>query len=285
MLGGGRLKLFLLGSLCVGFGWWSTRSLTPGGEGRVELEGGRGEVEGMYEGVLKEGRVEGILVDEEEDGDVGEEVEVGDKPSVKGALADLHHAVSDKLHSWNPYLNPPLPVPAHGVNRTKIAAANDTASPPLLSGETIHEGLPEDSRLGARVRIGKCTILFNGNSYWERAIRTHEVHDRLHNYRLHVLRQEILDDVWSKPAYILSLLLRELSKPPPERLEWLLWVDSDMVLLNPYIPIETFLPPPGPEFEDVNLMYAKRLERAEQWRFSSARGSVEREPLCGYCGL
>ncbi|KAF2212554.1 glycosyltransferase family 34 protein, partial [Cercospora zeae-maydis SCOH1-5] len=110
--------------------------------------------------------------------------------------------------------------------------------------------------LGARTRIGKCTILFYGNSAWERAIRTHERHDREHGYRLHILRQQLLDDVWSKPAYILSLLLRELAKPDSERLEWLLWVDADTVLLNPHIPIDVFLPPPGSEFDDIHLVYA-----------------------------
>lgn len=173
------------------------------------------------------------------------------KPSVKGALSDLHHAVSDKISSWKPYAS-------------KTEKSNSTTAPwdvvntstSVPSGEYIADGIPESERLGARTRVGKCTILFNGNSFWERAIRTHEEHDRLHGYRLHVLRQQLLDDVWSKPAYILSLLLRELSKPESERLDWLFWVDADTVILNPRVPIETFLPPPGAEFEDVHLLYS-----------------------------
>ncbi|KAG9750692.1 glycosyltransferase family 34 protein, partial [Aureobasidium melanogenum] len=62
-----------------------------------------------------------------------------------------------------------------------------------------------------------------------------------------------MDDVWSKPAYILSLLLRELAKPQEERLEWLLWVDADTIMLNPYVPLEIFLPP-SPQFDDVHLL-------------------------------
>lgn len=67
-----------------------------------------------------------------------------------------------------------------------------------------------------------------------------------------------MDDVWSKPAYILSLLLRELAKPESERLEWLFWVDvdADTIILNPHLPIDVFLPPPGSEFDDINLMYS-----------------------------
>jgi hypothetical protein len=176
------------------------------------------------------------------------------KPSVKGALFDLHHAVSDKIQSWNPYVSKTgkgglangITNPQGGVN----------TSTPMPLGEHIADGIPESEHLGARTRVGKCTILFNGNSFWERAIRTHEEHDRLHGYRLHVLRQQLLDDVWSKPAYILSLLLRELSKFESERLDWLFWVDADTVILNPHVPIETFLPPPGSEFEDVHLLYS-----------------------------
>jgi hypothetical protein len=176
------------------------------------------------------------------------------KASIKGTLSDFHHAIGDKISSWNIYTS----------KSEKVGSAANTASHKDIfctsmstaSGESIADGIPESERLGARTRVGKCTILFNGNSFWERAISTHEHHDRIHGYRLHVLRQQLLDDVWSKPAYILSLLLRELSKPEGERLEWLFWVDADTVILNPNVPIEVFLPPPGPEFEDVHLLYS-----------------------------
>ena len=76
----------------------------------------------------------------------------------------------------------------------------------------------------ARADIGKVTILFGGtNPTYERAVRTHEVHNKRFGYPLHILRHGILSDVWTKPAYILSLLLKELSKPEHERLKWLLY--------------------------------------------------------------
>lgn len=190
-----------------------------------------------------------VLVESDELGEDGEK-----KPSVKGALADLHHAVTDKIQSWNPYAAKTDKTRPANASWGQYDAVNTSLPTPL--GEYISDGIPESERLGARTRVGKCTILFNGNSFWERAIRTHEEHDRLHGYRLHVLRQQLLDDVWSKPAYILSLLLRELSKPESERLDWLFWVDADTVILNPHVPIETFLPPPGSEFEDVHLLYS-----------------------------
>ena len=201
----------------------------------------------------------GIIGSEKED-ELGDGESHGERlkePSVSGALADLHHAVSDKLQSWNPYFaKPSYHKGSTTADKTSSAKGSQNINSTLLSGEQIKDGIKEEDRLGARTRIGKITILFHGNSFWERCIRTHEHHDKVHGYRLHILRQHLMDDVWSKPAYILSMLLRELSKPDSERLDWLFWVDADTVILNPYIPIETFLPPPGTEFDDVYLMYS-----------------------------
>ncbi|KAK3116080.1 hypothetical protein LTR53_003922 [Teratosphaeriaceae sp. CCFEE 6253] len=180
-------------------------------------------------------------------------------PAGKGALSELHYAVTEKVpyaKSYNAGSRRPQPsalVPEPSP-RTESRTGLAPSSQPRPIGETIKDGVKEEDRLGARTRVGKCTLVFNGNSYWERALRTHEEHDKLHGYRLHVLRLSLLDGVWSKPAYILSLLLRELAKPEGERLEWLFWVDADTIILNPYVPIETFLPPPGSEFEDIHLV-------------------------------
>lgn len=172
--------------------------------------------------------------------------------SIKGALSDLHHAVTDKFSSWRS--------PASGTSKnithpgvfTDLSSHNSSAA---SNATAVAESVlaPGRDLLGERARIGKVTVIFGGAATYERAVRTHEAHDRIHGYPLHVLRHGILDDVWSKPAYILNLLLRELSRPEDERLQWLLWVDADTILLNPYVPVEVFLPP-SPEFDDVHLL-------------------------------
>lgn len=79
-----------------------------------------------------------------------------------------------------------------------------------------------------------------------------------HGHAFHVLDHTILDDVWTKPAYILSILLAELEKPEEERLAWLMWVDADTVVMNPLIPLSLFLPPAeDEEFGDVNFLVTK----------------------------
>ncbi|KAK0262839.1 hypothetical protein LTS09_002814 [Friedmanniomyces endolithicus] len=263
----GRLKTYGLILAIILLGFWATAALGPG-------QGSLGAGAGMYDaasggslsdpsdfgkagkGVLGGGGIVGVHDQSELEMDAGFIDTEPDKSSVKGALSGLHHAVADNLQSWKPYhagrKHPPSEVSV--ANKTPTAKQKK----PVLtapSGEIIKDGINEEDRLGARTRVGKCTIVFNGNSYWERALRTHEEHDRLHGYRLHVLRQGLLDDVWSKPAYILSLLLRELARPESEPLEWLVWVDADTIILNPHVPIEVFLPPAGPEFDDVHLIY------------------------------
>ena len=123
----------------------------------------------------------------------------------------------------------------------------------LQSTEEV-KNIPQAMKLVSTARIAKCTIIFgNLNPVYDRALQTHETHNKKHGYPMYILRQSILDDVWTKPAYILSLILRELAKPAEERLEWLFWVDADTIMLNTHIPIEVFLPP-SHEWEDVNLM-------------------------------
>ena len=112
---------------------------------------------------------------------------------------------------------------------------------------------------GERSTLGKVTIVTGGNDddrlTYERAILTHAAHNRIHNYPMFILRQSIMRDVWSKPAYILSVILRELAKPIGERLEWLLWVDADTIILNPHVPIEIFLPPH--EWKEIHFLITK----------------------------
>ena len=75
--------------------------------------------------------------------------------------------------------------------------------------------------------IAKVTILFHGKDpTYIRAIQTHQAHNRRFGYPLLILRHALLNGIWSKPAYLLAILLEELRKPEGHRLKWLWWVDS-----------------------------------------------------------
>jgi mannan polymerase II complex MNN10 subunit len=52
----------------------------------------------------------------------------------------------------------------------------------------------------------------------------------------------IIDLLWNKPAFLLTILMREMMKPTKERLEWIMWVDRDTMILDQCRPISSFLP-------------------------------------------
>ncbi len=85
--------------------------------------------------------------------------------------------------------------------------------------------LPVQPGRGIRAEslIGKVTAVFHGKDpTLVRGIQTHEAHNRRYGYSLLVLRHQILDDTWSKPAYLLAILLEEMRKPEGHRLKWLM---------------------------------------------------------------
>ncbi|KAL3423529.1 galactosyl transferase gma12 mnn10 family protein [Phlyctema vagabunda] len=123
--------------------------------------------------------------------------------------------------------------------------------------------------------VGKVHAVFGEpNSVYERALKLHKQHSDAHGHPMFVLRERLLSGLWSKPAYILSVMMHELEKPEEERLEWLLyakflfipcsngtdteltlssWIDADIVVMNPEIPLDIFIPP-TPEFDYVNVL-------------------------------
>jgi len=86
-------------------------------------------------------------------------------------------------------------------------------------------------------RIAKVTVAVNSlnSPLIHDALRTHEVQNDLHGYRHHITTTEVVGDLsendsqkrprgaWSKPAYLMSIIVAELEKPESERLEWILY--------------------------------------------------------------
>jgi hypothetical protein len=132
------------------------------------------------------------------------------------------------------------------------ASDEATASPSTI----CYDGT-EQQLLVAETRnatIGKATMLYGQQSpVYERALQTHLQHAETHGYPVFVLREKLLGRLWTKAAYILSIILNELQKPAGDRLQWLFWFDADTILLNPYLPLETFLPP-SPEFDHISFL-------------------------------
>ncbi|KAG7123357.1 hypothetical protein HYQ45_013846 [Verticillium longisporum] len=74
---------------------------------------------------------------------------------------------------------------------------------------------------------------------------------------------------WTKPAYLLSLIVAELEKPEDERLEWIFWFDADTVVVNPSTPLEVFLPPKSDEdLASVHLLIAANWDGLNSGAFA-----------------
>lgn len=83
-----------------------------------------------------------------------------------------------------------------------------------------------------QAQVGKVHALFGEeNPTYERALRLHELHSQRMGHPMFVLREKLLSGLWSKPAYILSILLEELARPEDERLKWLLY---DIFILSSF---------------------------------------------------
>jgi hypothetical protein len=101
----------------------------------------------------------------------------------------------------------------------------------LFSDQYAMMGEDADPAGGKRSSIGKVMMLYgNPTPVYERALKGHNRHNEMHGYSMHVLREQTLSEFWSKPAYILQVLLAELAKPAPERLKWLVCVFPELDL-------------------------------------------------------
>lgn len=92
-----------------------------------------------------------------------------------------------------------------------------------------------------RSRIAKVTIATNKleTDIIRRALQTHERHNARHGYTQFTATRQAVGSLiendrhrrpkgaWTKPAYLLSILVAELQKPDDERLEWVLYVSAN----------------------------------------------------------
>lgn len=110
----------------------------------------------------------------------------------------------------------PLPIPQDDqLQSTQVFIPSIRKNPASLSYSS-----------GRFSKIAKVAMFSYQNStmdtaLYEDALRSHKAHNDRYGYLHHVLRRSLISVQYSKPAYILSVILQELVKPPAERLEWL----------------------------------------------------------------
>jgi hypothetical protein len=86
----------------------------------------------------------------------------------------------------------------------------------------------EDVGLGLSTRdatIGKVTVSFGEpDEVCDRAIRSHKLHNKNMGYPQFILRERVMPGLYSKHAFLFSVITQELSKPEAERLQWVVYV-------------------------------------------------------------
>ncbi|CAK7264544.1 hypothetical protein SEPCBS57363_001126 [Sporothrix epigloea] len=114
-----------------------------------------------------------------------------------------------------------------------------------------------------------------------RAFKTHQVHNEMHGYPHFIADREVVSDLidndrmhrgsgaYTKPAFLLAIIITELLKPESERLQWIFWFDGDTMILNPSTPLETFLPPNTSDIlNDVHLVIASNWDGLNSGAFA-----------------
>jgi hypothetical protein len=114
--------------------------------------------------------------------------------------------------------------------------------------QPVHVDPPENSRRPkiAHSKVAKVSVATNklDNPIIHRALRSHEVQNEIHGYKYFIAKNEVLSDLiehktrkprgaWTKPAYLLSIVISELEKAKGERLHWLLYYSLAGVTIVP----------------------------------------------------
>ena len=90
---------------------------------------------------------------------------------------------------------------------------------------------PSSSASSEVHRIRQATMLYEGDkdhlrNMYERAVATHLKHGERWGVPTHILKQYLVEpgSYFNKPAWLLNLVMNEMSKPKDRRTEWVVYV-------------------------------------------------------------
>lgn len=105
------------------------------------------------------------------------------------------------------------------VPKTEVIAEQTVASD-VQEKDTTNE---QQSTITKRATVGKMTVSFGEpDEVFDRAIHSHELHNKRMGYPYFILRERVLPGLYSKHAFIFSVIVQELAKPEAERLQWVM---------------------------------------------------------------
>ncbi|KAG9240098.1 hypothetical protein BJ878DRAFT_431036 [Calycina marina] len=100
--------------------------------------------------------------------------------------------------------------------------------------------------------VGKLHAVFGKpNPVTERALGLHKAHAEQQRDPMFVLRESFVSGLWSKPAFILSVMLQRLNSSTKQRIHWC--IDADIVVTNRSIPSDVLVQPSA-ELDYMNVL-------------------------------
>ncbi|GIZ49360.1 hypothetical protein CKM354_001239000 [Cercospora kikuchii] len=166
----------------------------------------------------------------------------------------LSRCIELKDHSETQVL-PATPTPSLPATSSSTEARPESGSTMQNDAQlTMIEG-HETKEPRVTSKIGKVMVVYGTLAELDiskRVIEGHRQHASLQGHPFQLFERQILDGLWTKHAWLLSVLLTELRKPEESRLQWLHFCDADVVLMNQHVPLDIFLPPKN--FNHINLL-------------------------------
>ncbi|EUC41706.1 glycosyltransferase family 34 protein [Bipolaris oryzae ATCC 44560] len=154
------------------------------------------------------------------------------------------------------------PTPSLDYSKTHISYGHTQCMPDfdkhwrqqaVIRKESCAKHAPFETKETRRVALSSITTGKKVEAY-QRAVQSHMLHAAVHDISAHILCEDLADGAWNKIAFLLHLVQNELLKPKNKRLEWILWIDRDAIIIDPCRPLSSFLPPDTPEYANVNLI-------------------------------
>jgi hypothetical protein len=138
---------------------------------------------------------------------------------------------------WFAYLRDLGPVCSFpGGARLPLIGTAAAAAEQGSQAATRPAALDADAGQRPLARIGKVTVATNklNSPLIDRALQSHAVHNEAHGYPHFIAENQAVGTMiendakkrpqgaWTKPAYIMSIIVAELQRPEEERMQWLL---------------------------------------------------------------
>jgi len=168
-------------------------------------------------------------------------------------FADKPKAPVDKLKNPKSAIDLHKAIIKHGASNCVPDFTPKMVASALERNKTCAQHAPFPAHETRRTAFATITTGKPADAY-QRAILSQIFASAVHGTSTHILCEQLSDGAWNKIAYLLNLVMNEMLKPEAERLEWMMWIDRDAIVLDSCRPLSSFLPPNEKEFENVQLI-------------------------------